>query len=376
MPTVRVFGETIKWARLHRNLSVDAAAKLLKIKPVELRAIESGQASPTATVFRRMARKYYFPEATLVLKQPPKLPPPPKDFRTIEGRAAEMSYETSVVVDRTRAYQRGIAELASADQELVTVTMPAYTVKDPPRSVAFNERQRLGVDVQQQLDWYDADDAFRKWRRIIEATGVAVYMEAFPWDDCKGFSIRDVAVAPAIVINKNEPLAVGKVFSLMHEYCHLLIARPGLSDRDYENPTEAYCNRFASAFLMPLEALHSVLPHWPSEAIEWDRAVIVQAARALHVSQQALAIRLEELGLAVKGSYAQFKEQQKRSEPVRVSPRGTPGYTVLRIYDLGRHYTGTVLTALRKEYISPIEASMLLNTPPHLFDKMRKRLSI
>jgi Zn-dependent peptidase ImmA (M78 family) len=71
------------------------------------------------------------------------------------------------------------------------------------------------------------------------------------------------------------------VYTLIREYAHLLIRRPGISDQNPRNPVEAFCNRFEAAFLMPIEALRRLLPVWPEHPSDWDDATIRGVARQL-----------------------------------------------------------------------------------------------
>src|SRR5690606_22504959 len=151
-------------------------------------------------------------------------------------------------------------------------------------------------------------------------------------DDCRGFTIYDDRNAPIIVVNKTEDYDPARTFTLIHEYCHLLLREPGISDQDDRNPVEAFCNRFASAFLMPRAILRELLPNWPNQPVEWDFDDIVSWSARLKVSQQALALRLESLGIAPVGYYQRLREQQRRRN-VRRSEGGD--YVNTQINELG-----------------------------------------
>lgn len=378
MTDVHVNGKTLKWAREYRRLTVKQAARALEIRSADLLEYEEGGKLPTMGVFEKMSKAYMLPTATLVLPSPPtNIPKHPKDFRTVEGRPADLSYETLGIISRVRLYQNRLADLAEIDPEFTPLPVRRYSMRGDPGKLGEHERNLIAVSIGDQLGWYNEDDAFRKWRRIIEDQGIYVYMEKFPIDDCKGISLLDHDNLPALIINKNEDSAVAKTFSLIHEYAHILFRRPGISNRNFENVTEAFCNKFAAAFLLPEAALKRVLAQWPTSPIEWDRDEIVEAARALKVSQLAMTLRLEGLQLAPEGFYVRFKEKQfKPKKHPKKTDSGGPGYTILRIYDLGRRFPRAILSASARGTISKVDAAAILNTPEHLFNTMKARLSM
>ena len=93
-----------------------------------------------------------------------------------------------------------------------------------------------------QLAW-KAAETFNVWRAIIEATGCYVIFQKFDLEESKGFALYDDANTPMIVISKVEDYDPARTFTLIHEYCHLLLREPGVSDQNNDNPVEAYCNR-------------------------------------------------------------------------------------------------------------------------------------
>ena len=218
------------------------------------------------------------------------------------------------------------------------------------------------------MDW-KSDEAFGRWRALIEQIGVAVYLQKFSLDAGRAFSVWEEGAPPAIVINKTDRGQNAWTFSLIHEYAHLLIRKPGLSDRNPKNPVEAFCNRFAAAFLMPIEALRLLLPVWPDKPINWDVNSVWNAAKRLKVSGQALAIRLEELNKAPQG----FNQLFVVKTPTTTSKKDQKiDFVVVRLSELGGYYTSSVIGALDREVIDIVHASQALGFGPNSMEKARK----
>lgn len=339
-----------------------------------LKDYETGIRSPTVTDFRNMARKYRLSEAVLARKNPPTIPPLPKDNRTFIGRPPRLSFETLVAIDEVRAQQNYLTEIADEMPDFIRHKLPRYDMGQSPGELGERERSRLGISSAYQLRWRDARTAFTNWREIIEPVGVYVYLEKFPLNDCRAFSLTDPHTPPAIVINKSESLDQAKIFSLVHEYAHLLIRKPGLSDQNYKSNLESYCNKFAGGFLMPEHLLKRLIPISRDEPRDWEPELIRSVAANLKVSQQALVLRLEQLRRAPAGFFDRFKETQKRWEKPPMSQGFGGDYVKNQVYKLGHQYTRTVLRALNMGILSRFEVARILGFSPDHFAELGRRL--
>lgn len=104
-------------------------------------------------------------------------------------------------------------------------------------------------------------------------------------------------IAPIIFINNNDSLG-GKIFSLVHEYVHVLFEQEDLllkEDTFKLKENEGYINQITAEFLMPTECIQ----------LNWDQnkdalEQINRISNMLKVSETALAIKLKELKLINK----------------------------------------------------------------------------
>lgn len=354
------------------------AAERIGIDIAELVAYEKGNMKPHLGILRQMGAVYKLPVATLAMPEVPRPSKLPSDFRTIDGRRESISPETAFAIRQARRYQEMMQDLFREEEELASrYVVPNATTNDSPKTLAARERKRFEVSVETQLSWRNDDFAFRQWREKMESFGVFVYVLEMPIDDCRGFSLRE-SENPVIVISKEENTDAAKLFTLLHEYCHILKNAPGISDLNNKNKMERFCNEFAAQFLMPIEALNEVLhlPQ-PATAIDWDFEDIRVAARKLHVSQQALALRLENAGYAPTGFFDLLRSQQE----MRVKPkkprkqRGGPPADAVRLIEVGPSYARNVLTAYERGTLHDIAAYRMLDLAPRHFQKLRDRLA-
>lgn len=372
MAFVPVNPAVLQWARKFRGLDEATASERLGISVADLQAYEAGQKQPTVGIFEKFAGRYRLPQATLFREKPPEAPPAPIDFRTLGGARRTESFDYRIVLSEVRGYLTELRKIALDDEEFLAPRLPEYSDKSDPEALGMRERERLGIGINQQIEW-TAAESFGRWRATIEKQGVSVFIKKYPWDDSRGFSLYDDALTPAIVINKNEDADVARSFSLLHEYAHLLIRRPGVSDHNSKNPVEAFCNRFAAAFLMPDAALRKLLPHWPNEPFDWSFGEIAAWAKKLKVSQAALALRLEQAGLAPHGFFGRFNRPNLPASKVRNPPKIDP--TKVRVFELGGTYQGAVIGALERDAISEVTAVQALGVPPEKFHMVRANLA-
>ena len=366
MVVIAVNSDLITWAREYRGLTLEEAARKLSLSVEDMRAIEGG-APVNLTLFRKISDRLRVPRATLLRQTRPEAPPPPADFRTFVNRQPTIGFETNLAISYAYTIEQNILELVEAECAPPTPALPHLQEIDDAENAGERERERLGVGAATQMIW-PFDDAFRNWRSIIEARGVYVLLIKFDLQDALGFSVYRNPNAPIIVINKTQDYDPMRTFTLLHEYAHILRRHPGISDQDDRNPVEAYCNRFAGAFLLPRTVLREVLPVWPQEPREWNLADVRHWARRLKVSQQALAIRLERLGVAPQGFFNRVVEQQEAR-----APRGEPGgnYVNTQVNELGYQYTSAILAAEGRNRIGPSEAAEMLDLAPRHFERVR-----
>jgi len=164
------------------------------------------------------------------------------------------------------------------------------------------ERDRLGITVDQQRGWRDGYQAFRSWRESLERVNVLTFQMKMPVEDARGFSIPDLQ--PLVVVVTSSDSVQARIFTLMHEYGHILLRNPGVCFPGDEiigqdkGEVERWCDRLAGAMLMPRAVLEedgdtgAFLNDGPIKAM-----LLSRLARRYKVSRLALLTRLATLGL-------------------------------------------------------------------------------
>lgn len=311
MPTVRATamnGRVLTWAREQSGITTAQLAASLGQDEATVVAWERGEQAPTLRQLETIAAKLKRPLAVFFFSQVPSLSSPKREFRMLpEPHDEAEARDTSFALREAQARQLSIVELASGINPAGESFLFAdHRALDPTRL-----RRLLGVSLDDQQAWPDAETAFKQWRDHIERSGVFVFKRSFEQASISGFCLPH-DVAPVIVVN-NGTTWPRQIFTLFHELCHLAHHHHGVTraDHDYlatldqpERLVEAECNRFASSFLVPNEGFVPLARAWGG-----DEREVEEIARRYNVSREVILRRLLDHG---RVSAAVYDEWTKR----------------------------------------------------------------
>jgi Zn-dependent peptidase ImmA (M78 family) len=360
----------LRWARESLNFPIGEAAKKIGVKPVKLATWEAGDASPTIGQLRKIAAVYKRPLAVFFLSQPPRDFDALKDFRRLPDQMrAAPSPELNLEIRRAHVRRETALELANS-LGIDPLRLPAISsnLRDSAR-LAQRARQILGISLQQQCAWRDRYETLHGWIAAMERVGVLVFQTgAVSLEEMRGFSIS-AEPFPVIVVNaKDSPR--GRVFTLIHEFAHLLINRGGLCDlhsaaraQNQDDETEIFCNQVAGTFLLPEhEFSNDPIVAGNAARASWQDSDIRSLADKYSVSQEVVLRRLLTLGRITQSFYRQ-KRQEFLDTYQRELQRGQGGfapYNVVKIRDLGRAFIRLALEAYHTEAINSSDVAEML----------------
>ncbi len=362
--------DLLRWARDTVGLSLEAAADKLKVKPEQLARWEAGDLPPTVPQLRKAADVYKRPLALFFLPAPPTQPELPHDFRRVPGiEVPPLSPELLREMRRARR-RRAIALELLADLGLPIPEFPLRAaLGEDTEAVAARSREWLGVTIADQRRWRTEYQPIAGWIAALEARGVLVFQTGeVELDEMRGFSVT-ARELPAIVLNaKDAPR--GRVFTLMHEFCHLMLHQAGLCDparvgregRSPDENVEVFCNRVAGALLVPRDALlEDPRVQGAPDTLEWDDEVIRALATDFGVSREVILRRLLILGKTTGDFYerkrAEYLAQYaERTTEARENGGFPPRFRIV-LRDNGRRYASLVLEALERERITHADVS-------------------
>jgi Zn-dependent peptidase ImmA (M78 family)/DNA-binding XRE family transcriptional regulator len=367
--TVPASKDVLKWARETRGLTVSEAALSLGIPDQALADIEAGKQLPTSAIFDKMITVYKQTESILLLERHPSIAPLPNDYRTVGGRRPKLSPDTRLAIRTAQELQSYLSELVEDDPELIDrVKLPTASVNDDPEKTAATVRALLGVPLGVQLTWKPGNESFNNWREHLQKKGLLILLKKMPWKDCRGFSLWDGSLLPAIVVN-SEDVPAARIFTLFHECAHLILRNTGICTLSAINAIEQWCNRFSGAFLLPATNFTEHIKTYPMAGpnYDWPMGQLARLASYYRVSRSVMALRLQHLGLAVstyydrhKGELNNFDQTPKPSKPPKIIRK--PGWKEKQTLREVGSATASVIVAAWKEHIADAtEAADILN---------------
>lgn len=363
--------ELLIWARESAGLSIEVAAKKVGVKPDRLNKWEKGELRPTIKQLRTLGKIYKRPLAVFYLPEPPKKFQPPREFRQFPGTGI-YEYSPNLRFEIRRAEDR--RKIALDLYQLLGESPPEINISielsDKPENKASEIRELLGISYKTQVNWRYFYEAFNHWKKVLEDSGILIFQAPnIDLNEMRAFSISDSPL-PVIVLNvKDSPSA--RIFSLLHEFIHILLKKGGLCDLEEERfpsqeeyDIEVFCNHIAGAILIPNEQLSSeriVLDK--ADYDEWEDEEINQLANLYKVSREVALRRLLIAGHITIEFYRQKREEyRKEFEKALEKKEGFPlPYYKKAIIRAGNHFIRLVLNSYYQEKITSSDVSGFLD---------------
>jgi Zn-dependent peptidase ImmA (M78 family)/DNA-binding XRE family transcriptional regulator len=374
----------LAWAREQSGYAPAVVAKRLSIKPERLLAWERGDVKPSVRQAKELARFYHRPFGLFFLPQPPSLPPLAAEYRRLPGVTSGVESPELRLALRTMSYRREVLLqlLQEMEQGLTEFNAQAH-LREPPGEVGGRLRELLGVSLQEQFEWKDEWQAWRRWREAVEFVGVIVFQ--FPkvsLEQARGLSLLKFPM-PAIGINSKETAPGARIYTLVHEFTHIALAagheeRAALeetrNDAEWLN-LERFAEETASDILIPDEALQSFLRRISVGRDEWDVPLVRNLAAKFRVTPLAMATRLRAADQFSWEGYREWRESWAKYVSALKPSKGGFAHPVDKtIGRAGRPFTQIVIEALDANRITAVEACRYLDLRFEHFDKLRFEL--
>ncbi|MCS7338687.1 MAG: ImmA/IrrE family metallo-endopeptidase, partial [Verrucomicrobiae bacterium] len=188
----------------------------------------------------------------------------------------------------------------------------------------------LAAEYRQRFDWTAKrrqqfagkyKEAFRWWRRVVEAQGVFCFEMPLDPAETRGAALW-LEGYPFILVNHQDiEAAAGRIFTLLHEFAHLVSAGEGVvcdfhGSQHAHNP-EPFANRFAARVLVTPDELRQRLREVGEDRprTDWPDSLLDKLRSPFCASRDVVAILLQELRLAPADFYERKREQWASRKP-------------------------------------------------------------
>lgn len=297
-----IIGRNLRVAREAAGLSQEAVAQTLEISRQTLSAIENGHVAIDSTKLIRAAEALGTNVSSLLEGQ--------QDRLQLLYRAAEHSAPEPPIRSQFQRFCRSYREL----EELVgvadaSVTPPEYAYfpevhangRAFAKEVARYERERLGLG---QLN--PVENIFK----LLEENGVRILLTGIAQPNVFGLSAYSRQFGACVLVNNTTTLE-RRIFTLAHEYGHLLMHRGMYKDPEpsaappANQEMERMANTFAADFLVPDLGLRDRIAKNTKGSLGFEDVLFLKTH--FRVSAQMLIKRLCEAGLITEDSQRQLE---------------------------------------------------------------------
>jgi Zn-dependent peptidase ImmA (M78 family) len=341
------------------RLSADLSQMVAQDTEVDFEDIQA-----IATYFKK-------PWSYLLIDEAEAFPNKDHDNRTHQNQQVPVSPELLETLQVTNYLLDTATELFPDD----TVKRPGFTISKTtkPSDIADRIRGFLKVTIAKQLAAKDEYEALRTWAEAVQAQGIYVLQRRLKDDTVRAFSLTRNNHAIMVVDTGDTPYA--RIFSILHEYCHILLKNTGICDLDEHSSTESYCNQFAAEVLLPKSLIDKELKGFSFTGnLDEDEETVKTLSHHFRVSQAALMIRLnsDDVGILPDNLYSQLETRRRSRNGGR---RGSGGdYYRTKINAVGKRYAQNVFGALSEGTINRSDASVLLGVGEHLVERFKTEL--
>lgn len=366
----------LRWARESVGLSPLAAARKLGVPDDRVESWEQGATQPSISQLRKAAVVYKRPLGVFFLAQPPQDFDAMRDFRRhVDAAGGQWSPELHGEFRRAQLQRENALELFELEDDQPPTTWRIDDLPADPEAAGALARARLLAHAVIPLPSGvgTSYDHLNAWTAALEEAGVLVLATSrggVSPSEMRAFSLYFEEI-PIIVANGADG-ARGRLFSMLHEYAHLVLHTAGLcdtvSDARATNPDrelEARCNAIAAAILMPAgdvlaQPLVTARAHRPED---WTYDDLRIAAAPFGVSAEAFLRRLATLGRTTQTFYQRQREEflaAYEEDEARTKASGGNWYRNTA-RDLGKGYVRRIADAYRRRVIDSYTAASYLN---------------
>ncbi len=347
MLRVEVKPEMLRWAC--ERAGFDLAELAHRIPQVS--AWEHGETHPTLKQLERFAKATRTPVGFLFLQEPPIERIPIPDLRTVGGGRIERPspdlLDTVYICQQRQEWYRDFAR-SIGEESLLFVG--SADVSSDVEATAAGMRSTLGFDLDERRRFPTWTEALRRFIEQADGLGVLVMVSGIVGsntrrrldpDEFRGFALAD-DLAPLVFINGADTKAA-QMFTLAHELSHLWLGESALSDvgplSSPSQRTEAWCNRVAAEFLLPLDALREAYREGAEIRPEGDRL-----ARMFKVSTLVILRRIHDAGGITRNQLRHaYEEELGRLQAV---PRGSGGdFYLTQAARVGRRFARALVAS-------------------------------
>jgi Zn-dependent peptidase ImmA (M78 family)/DNA-binding XRE family transcriptional regulator len=271
-------------------MTARALASAVGVSPITISRLENGANEPEDETVEALARALEFPRKFFFAEDVDELPAEAASFRSLSSMTAR---------ERDAALSAGVIAYLFNDWVAERFNLPPTDVPELRGDVSPEQAAQIV-----RANWGLGEQPVSSMIKLLESKGVRVFSLFEDTKNVDAFSCWR-GDQPFVFLNTFKSTERSR-FDAAHELGHLVLHRHGAPQDSRQAESEA--DRFASAFLMPIDDVMSRIRYVP------DLESLIQAKKRWGVSVAALNYRLHKLRVV--------SDWQNRSLNIEISSRG------------------------------------------------------
>jgi Zn-dependent peptidase ImmA (M78 family) len=334
----------------------------------------NGKSDPTFSMAENFARKFYIPFGYLFLQEPPKEQMPIPFFRrqSIGSQNINISDTVNSLIDRQDWLS---TYLKKNDFEKIDF-VGLFNITNDVNVIAKKIYEILNIPINWAFEYKTVGDAINHLIQKMEDRGIITSLNSMVGNnsnrpifvnECRGFCLVD-DYAPFIFINSKDAKSA-QVFTLMHEFAHILLGySSGIGDYDENinsaSEIERFCDKIATITLVPDDLFAE---EWTKTPYRYDIL-----SKKFKVSRFVLARRAEEKGYISKERLFQLLNKWEDEPLLEKKSKIQVDFNVLAVRRSSRTFLVHVCNALNNNQLLYTDAYRILGLKGDTFDKVVK----
>lgn len=306
----RIIGQRLAEARKARAITQEVAAQHIGVSRPTFIAMEKGERAARPTEIIKLAALYGHPVSHFVRTDAPVTDFQPHFRAAMEKVKPAEADQLRAAIGDFKLFVENYLDLERRMKDPMRSNYPQpvelntrVNVSEMAEDVANRERQRLGL----------GDQPIPHIRTLLERdVGVRIFFDRLP-RMFAGMYIFVDGLGGCMLINSVHPPEKQRA-SIAHEYAHLIVDRytagiDYLTIHGRKPANERFAESFAMSFLMPASSIRFQFNEIVNTTGNFQVGNLVKLKHEYSVSMEAMALRLEGLGLLRGGTWELLKEK-------------------------------------------------------------------
>ncbi len=373
-PTVDIELSVLKWLIDSSGWSNDEIAKRLNTNTENIQKIIAGKKKPTFKQLQELSIIFKRPIAAFLLSKPKIEKPKPKDYRMLQDKIDKFDKKTIFVLRKSRRLQELTKELSRNISYEIKAKSEQVSINDNPEKVGEKYREIFNLTEEKQRKFKTSYELFHYIRDILEDRNIYVFQFSMPIEDARGFVFAD-DIPNIIVVNTKDSIEA-RLFSLMHEFAHILLGESVIDLPDIttviKNDIENWCNNFSASFLFPKIVANQLFNKNKENLTQ--KETLNYLSRKYKVSKAMLLVSMKKLNFISKEDYEnilnRFKPDLKKEKIKGTKGGGGVPSDKKILSEVGNKFISLVTNNYDKKFITYTDALNYLSVKSKNFDKV------